>query len=156
VPLLLVRHADAVSRVGWRETDERRPLTKKGREQAHGLVDLFAPYPVAAIWSSPSLRCLQTVLRLAIARGIAVGQTDDLAEGASRRATAFVRSLAGEDAVLVSHGDVIPDLLSVLASHDGLDLGPEPRCQKGSAWVLEPSGERGRFRAAIYFHPVRV
>ncbi len=156
MPVLLVRHADAVSRNGWRKTDQLRPLTHKGRQQGQGLVELFGPYPVERIWSSPSLRCLQTVLPLATARGITVAQTDDLAEGASRRATAFVRSMAGHDVVLVSHGDVIPDVLGVFASHDGLDLGPEPRCQKGSAWVLEPSAERGRFRSATYFQPLRM
>lgn len=151
--LLLVRHADAVSRDGWLDPDELRPLTDKGRGQARALVPAFADFKVETIRSSPSVRCIETVAPLAAARSLDIAQDLDLAEGASRRAVALVRSLAGTDAVLCSHGDVIPEVLAELAGDDGVDLGPNPRSQKGSVWLLEPADEPGRFRRATYLRP---
>ena len=75
------------------------------------------------------------------------------AEGA-HVAAAFdlVRSLAAAegDAVLCSHGDVIPALLWVLAQY-GLDMPERRRCKKGSIWELEVSD--GRLVGATYRHP---
>ena len=56
--LLVVRHAHAGDREKWEGPDERRPLTKKGRRQAAGLVDLLAgfdvePHPVQPLRPLP-------------------------------------------------------------------------------------------------------
>ena len=61
----VVRHAKAGSRERWNGDDRKRPLTKKGIKQAQDLVDVLAPYPVASIFSSPYLRCVQSVQPLA-------------------------------------------------------------------------------------------
>ena len=53
---------------------------------------------------------------------------------------ALVRELAGAGGVLCSHGDVITELLSRL-ERSGVDLGNDPRCEKGSVWALELDGE---------------
>ncbi|MEA2687050.1 MAG: 8-oxo-(d)GTP phosphatase, partial [Actinomycetota bacterium] len=55
-PLLVVRHAHAGDREAWVGPDERRPLTKKGRRQATGLVEVLADYNVGRIVSSHYVR----------------------------------------------------------------------------------------------------
>src|SRR5436190_764954 len=81
-PLYVIRHAKAGSRREWRGSDDRRPLSEPGREQAAGLVGTFAGLDVEAIISSSSLRCIQTVEPLAAARGLSVQTDPVLAEGA--------------------------------------------------------------------------
>jgi 8-oxo-dGTP diphosphatase len=142
MPVLFVRHAVALDRHSWTEDDAARPLRKRGRRQADALVGLLAQYDVERVLSSPFVRCVETVVPIAAARGLEVEQRDELAEGASHDAVALVRSLAGHTAVLCSHGDVIPRVLEHLVVHDGIDLGPDPRWAKGSVWVLEDDGQR--------------
>jgi hypothetical protein len=77
--------------------------------------------------------------------------TEKLAEGAGPQALALIRSLADDKVVVCTHGDVITDVLVALADEDGLDLGPNPRQAKGSAWVLQP--DLGRFVKATYLAP---
>lgn len=151
MPLILVRHAVAESRRGWDEPDLIRPLNERGRKQADALVDQLASYPVSRVLSSPYLRCTQTVAPLATAAAVAVEESDALAEGMSRDAVELVRALAGSTAALCSHGDVIPRVLQTLVIEDELDLGPDPRWQKGSSWVLDSDG--GRFTSARYLRP---
>ena len=62
--VLLVRHARAGSRKYWKGPDIERPLSKKGRRQAEGLVDMVSRYPIKRILSSPYVRCVQTVEQL--------------------------------------------------------------------------------------------
>ena len=142
MPVLLVRHAAALDRHEWSEDDELRPLRKRGRRQAEALVALLADYGIERVLSSPFVRCVETVVPLAAALGVQVEATDALAEGASHEAVDLVRSLAGHTAALCSHGDVIPRVLEHLVVHDGIDLGPDPHCAKGSVWVLEDDGQR--------------
>jgi 8-oxo-dGTP diphosphatase len=60
--LLVVRHAHARSRRGWRGDDAERPLNAEGKEQAHRLVPLFAAYGIKRVVSSDAVRCVDTVL----------------------------------------------------------------------------------------------
>jgi 2,3-bisphosphoglycerate-dependent phosphoglycerate mutase len=58
--IYLVRHAHA----DW-EPDENRPLSKVGRPSAVVLGELLSRSPIAAIYSSPARRALETVESLA-------------------------------------------------------------------------------------------
>lgn len=151
MPLILVRHAVAEPRRGWDEPDLVRPLNERGRRQAKALVDQLAPFPIGRVQSSPYLRCTQTVAPLAEALGVELEERDELAEGMARDAVALVRELAGETVALCTHGDVIPRVLETLVVRDGLDLGPDPRWQKGSSWVLDCA--EGRVTSARYLPP---
>lgn len=151
MPVLLVRHAHAGSRKEWLGPDEDRPLSAKGARQAEGLVAVVATYAPQRIISSPFRRCVATVEPLAADLGLRVEHSVALAEGASGEAVALVRSLADDKVALCTHGDVIPEVLVALADEDRLDLGPRPRQQKGSVWVLEATG--GRFTRAQYLPP---
>jgi 8-oxo-dGTP diphosphatase len=139
--LFLVRHAKAGSRTRWNGEDARRPLSKPGRRQAHGLVEGLADAAVRRVVSSPFVRCRETVEPLSAARGLTVELDERLAEGRGPYgAMAIIREL-GPGGVLCSHGDVITELLWRL-ERDGLDLGGEPLCEKGSTWILELAGDR--------------
>jgi broad specificity phosphatase PhoE len=124
--ILLVRHATAGKRKQWRGDDRLRPLDERGREQAAGLHAALGDYEVKAIYSSPYVRCVQTVEPLATELGLEVQEREELAEGARR--TAVLGLATGEDnpgtVVLCTHGDVVNDL-----------LGEETK--KGSTSVLE-------------------
>ena len=85
-------------------------------------------------------------------RGLEVEVRPELAEGAPiDAALTLVRELADTTAVLCSHGDIVPALLFVLADSDGLEIGDEPPCAKGSVWELEEID--GRFKAGRYLPP---
>ncbi len=153
--IYVVRHAKAGDRQKWDGPDDLRPLSKKGQKQAHRLVDLLTERPVTRVVSSPSRRCVETVEPLAVQRGLKVEESEALREGVDgATVVGLARSLAGESAVLCTHGDVIPVLLETLAQRDGLPLGDGYRCAKGSTWVLHPGGD-GRFAAAEYLSPPR-
>lgn len=162
--LLLVRHASAGSRSHWAGPDRLRPLDPKGRRQAEGLAAAWtggrAP-PIPRVLSSPYLRCLQTVEPLAARAGLPVEEEPVLAEGHESGAVTLARGLLvdGKDApsspvgpviVLCTHGDIVPAILAEAAA-DGVDVGPDARWAKGSAWLLE--GAAGLFTAAHYRPP---
>jgi broad specificity phosphatase PhoE len=137
--IYLVRHARAGERGSWRQDDWLRPLSRAGRTQARGLLTLLRDAEFDTLLSSPYVRCLETVVPLAGARGLAIEPEDALAEGGDLDLVlAIVRKHIGSGAVLCSHGDVIPAVLSHLAAN-GVDIGRDPRCPKGCTWVLEAS-----------------
>jgi 8-oxo-dGTP diphosphatase len=153
--VLLVRHCSAGSADRFAGLDRLRPLDGRGRRQAAALADAVrAEFAVRSILSSPYLRCRQSMEPLAQAAGLPVEVAEALAQGgAEDAALRLVRGLPPGDAVLCSHGDVLPALLERLAAEDGLALGGGPApCAKGSAWVLTMAAP-GRFRAARYVPP---
>jgi broad specificity phosphatase PhoE len=138
--IYFVRHARAGERSAWRQDDWLRPLSRAGRSQARGLIPLLRDAQFDRILSSPYVRCLESVVPLAGARRLAIEPDDALGEGGDLDAVlSIVRKHIGSGAVLCSHGDVIPAVLSHLAAN-GLDIGRNPRCPKGCTWVLENSG----------------
>jgi 8-oxo-dGTP diphosphatase len=128
----------AKPRARWDDDDDLRPLADRGHMQAARLVDQLAPFGASRVLSSPSVRCVDTVVPLAEARGIAVDVEQALAEGNGHRAAKLVLELLDDraDIVMCSHGDVIPHVL------DALGFDPD-RCAKGSTWVLD--GKRARY-----------
>jgi 8-oxo-dGTP diphosphatase len=146
----VVRHANAGDRRGWDGPDEQRPLSKKGWRQAEALAERLANEPVARICSSPSVRCRQTVEPLARRLGLAVEDDDDLAEGSGGKSLLHLVRSASCNTVACTHGDVLDDFLAALA-REGVEVGSNPRCAKGSTWVLDV--EDGRIITAQYLPP---
>lgn len=142
-----------MARSEWEGDDAERTLSRRGTKQSRLLVAPLLELKPTRILSSPYVRCMDTVRPLAAAAGLKVEADERLAEGWGRAAVELVRTLsaAGEDPVLCSHGDVIPEILATLANEDRVDLGPAPRVEKASVWVL--SGEGGRFSSATYLKP---
>jgi len=73
--LYLVRHAHA----DW-QLDETRPLSESGRAAARTISELLSGLPIAAIYSSPAQRSIETVESLAQRLGIRVDVVPKLRE----------------------------------------------------------------------------
>jgi 8-oxo-(d)GTP phosphatase len=150
----LIRHAHAGDRTTWVGDDRLRPITKKGRKQSDAIASIVSKAGVDAIYSSPYVRCVQTVQPLAKATRLEVIEHEALTEGADASAALdLVTALAGLDVALCSHGDVIPDLLDRLARR-GVELRSPTgmfECRKGSIWEL--TIENGIPVAAAYREP---
>ena len=108
-PLLVVRHAWAGHRKHWDDDDTLRPLDDRGRLQSERLIEQLEGHDFERIASSPYVRCMDTAVPLAAARGLRVEARDELAEG---RGAAALEGVAAEpDAgVLCVHGDVLEEL----------------------------------------------
>jgi broad specificity phosphatase PhoE len=145
----VVRHAHAGDPAAWTLDDDLRPLSDRGCGQAERLPSVLRGDPPAVIYSSPSLRCLATVLPLARLHGVAVTTLATLYEG--NRASAMLQRLQQDPSPVVActHGDVITDLLDLVRGN-GIEL-QSPRAEKGATWTIEISS--GRISSARYVPP---
>lgn len=136
----VVRHAKAGSRSHWTGDDRKRPLSKKGLNQAEALVGVLEPFPIVAIFTSPSLRCVQTVEPLARANDLELQQTVSLAEG---HGLAGAMRLMGDQkldhVVLSTHGDIVWELVEELVRRHVIKPG-DGGFDKASTWVVEVDG----------------
>jgi 8-oxo-dGTP diphosphatase len=143
--IFVVRHVKAGDRKKWKHApDAERPVSASGRQQAERLAERLADEGVSRLVSSPSLRCVQSLEPLATRLGLGVETDERLFEGSTfEESLALVRELP-DRAVLCSHGDVIPELISALVRR-GTDLVTPPDWRKASMWVLDgPAGDDGR------------
>jgi broad specificity phosphatase PhoE len=125
--IAVVRHGRAGDRASWERDDRLRPLDGKGHRQAMALIDQLEPYGIERVVSSPYLRCLQTVLPLAVAVGREMAIDDRLAEGASASGVReLLGELAGGPVAICTHGDVVLAL-----------VGDDKEARKGSTWLLD-------------------
>lgn len=146
--VVLVRHVHAGDRGRWDGDDRQRPVSSRGEAQADALAATLRSVaaergtPVRALWSSPYVRCVQSLRPLAAALDLDIEEVDDLAEGTPpdlvgrllRRATHLAAEHDGA-VVLCSHGDVIGDTVTGWA-HQGHLHGLHPRWPKASAWIV--------------------
>jgi len=172
VPIYVVRHAQAESRVSWAGPDEDRPLTSRGIRQARALVARFDTAAHSSesrrrgarllerrptlLMSSPAERCRATLGPLAAACDLPVVISDFLSEGSA--ADSFLvrveRLAAGGDiAVLCTHGDVIWGAIDLLVA-GGTRLDGPVEVKKGSILVIE--AEAGAIGSARYVPPDKV
>ena len=121
VPLILLRHAKAQSKSGWKGADIDRPLDDSGSADAKALAELLACFaPGARLISSPAVRCTETLRPFAHRAGAEPRIEDRLyihhPDGMDRD---YLRSLvvdavaAGEPAVLCAHRENLPALQAV-------------------------------------------
>jgi 8-oxo-dGTP diphosphatase len=137
-PVYLIRHAKAKNRLRWQQLDHLRPLTKAGFEQAQALPALYDDQPFSRLFTSPYVRCVQTLEPLAEARGMGLELADALAEGAPVGvALELMLSLAHDGPVaLCTHGDVMMDAVEELVAA-GVPLSGPLEFKKGATWILE-------------------
>jgi 8-oxo-dGTP diphosphatase len=150
VTLYLVRHAHAGSRAGWSGADDdERPLSRKGAGQARHFAEAVRSRPIRELWSSPAVRCIQTLEPLAAMLALEVQPTAVLGEGADPdEAIAFLLGHARHDAVFSSHGDLIPKVVRRLTGL-GMRTSDANVVTKGSWWELEVTD--GRITVGSYF-----
>jgi 8-oxo-dGTP diphosphatase len=138
-PIVVLRHAKAISREEWDGADAARPLTARGTKQAVAAVGPLRAFGVRKIVSSDAVRCVTTVTPLAAALGREVERTPLLSQDAWEAGASDPRSVIGKrvrsrkPAVLCSHGPLLPDILSELALATGTLRGS----YLGSASSLE-------------------
>ena len=140
MPLLVVRHARAGRRSAYVGDDLDRPLSARGRAQAAGLVPLLSDFRPRRILSSPAVRCFETVRPLAESLGLAIESVGELAEGHGPDALRLLHRMAGERAVLCTHGDIAAELLEELTPGLSAKARYRLRLLKGEVWVVRSSG----------------
>jgi phosphohistidine phosphatase SixA len=134
---VLVRHADAGLRSEWCGSDEWRGLTEAGHGQARTLVRMIEDLPALSVLSSPSLRCRQTVVPLALARGLDVEPCWQL--GASVETTDLIALLADPgtaSAVVCTHRETLQLLFEHLAGACQLVAEAAEPMEKAAVWIL--------------------
>jgi len=152
--LYLVRHASAGVRDDSDPCDRDRPLDPTGLDQAVRITEWLHHESPSAVISSPLLRCRQTVEPLAAALGLDMTTDDRLAEGTDLdRAWGLIESVAASSAVLCSHGDLIPEIVS-RCQRRGMVIPGKSGCSKGSVWTLRHWD--GTTFATGTYNPVRV
>jgi 8-oxo-dGTP diphosphatase len=133
--LFLVRHAKAGKRSQW-DDDSLRPLVAEGVRQSEVIAEAIAPLQPTALFSSPFLRCVQTLEPLGKAVGLPVVAHELLAEGVDFIGTVDWMHTLADGAVMCSHGDVIPEVIDALERR-GMEVSGFRESRKGSVWVLE-------------------
>ncbi len=140
-PLVLVRHAHAVSRSDFRGADDtRRPLDSAGVARSESLTPVLSAYGVTHVLSSPAKRCRHTVRPYARSAGARLRTRAGLSEeGFAADPTEAPRHLLrlfdrGEPALLCTHGPVLPTLLDLVAARLDLDAA-------GAVQVVEEFAE---------------
>lgn len=157
--LELVPHCASVRPRKWTGEHSVRPLSELGHQQAAALVAALGT-DIEAIYSSPALRCIQTVQPLAQATGLPIVELPELldtqgfaepaqwtqqlfkpvdqeiggawAAGHGIRALATIaRQYPDKRAVAASHGDIIPALLAMLCA--AFDV-PLPKMPERGGW----------------------
>lgn len=131
--LVVLRHAQARARGGWRTDDRFRPLVLGGEKQAARIAPVLAAYDVQRLVSSTSTRCIGTLLPYADLTERRIVTDDRLTEeGATPELVgrAVDRLLAAKAATVVcSHRPVFP----LLFAHLGL---PDPSLNPGELVVV--------------------
>jgi len=156
VPLILLRHAKALPKGGWKRADADRPLDDSGRYAAKVLADLLACFaPSFRLLSSPAVRCTETLRPLSQLTGDPVREEPSLyihskpVPGAADSGTvnaALIRAAiaSGEPTVICAHRENMSALReAVLAVLTGYSPGGRAAGGKGS------SGSALRARAAV-------
>lgn len=145
--IYLVRHADAGLRTAATE-DRLRPLTAEGRRQVRALNSWLQPGPNGRVLSSPYVRCVESVERLAARDGHDLILSDTLAEGGRLDALLDLLADVPEGSILCTHGDMLKAVIGWLEAGQALLRGPA--CSdKGVIWVLLRVGRRFPQAAAI-------
>jgi 8-oxo-dGTP pyrophosphatase MutT (NUDIX family) len=150
-PTYLVRHAKAADRESWREDDDLRPLTTKGRRQAERLHAHLGLQRLRHVVTSPAVRCLQTVAPIAAELGLGIEQEETLREGTPLEpALGMVRTIPGPS-LLCTHGDVMAEIIDAVTRAHPIEGAVG--WKKGATWILERDG--GDLVAARYVPPPR-
>ncbi len=120
VPLVVLRHAEALPRKTWRRPDGERPLSAEGDASATRLADLLGAVGIQRVVTSDAARCVDTVAPYAGKAGLDVELAPEVSEEVHERrpeaAGQVVAALVadGLPTVLCSHRPVLPALRSSL------------------------------------------
>jgi 8-oxo-dGTP diphosphatase len=139
--IYLVRHAKAGERRVWEGDDRARPLSKVGHKQSEVIAERLVAKGATSLFSSPYVRCVQTLEPLAERLGVEIRCDPRLAEGEPFEPVLDLLAEVDNGAVLSSHGDIIPAVVQALARR-GMEVQTSPDWRKASIWVLKRKGDR--------------
>ena len=139
--IYFVRHAKAGERRVWEGDDEARPLSKLGWKQSEAIAKRLASKGATSLYSSPYVRCVQTLEPLAERLRVDIELDRRLGEGEPFEPVLDLLREVAIGAVLCSHGDIIPDVIQALARR-GMEVETRPDWRKATIWVLKRKGDR--------------
>ncbi|MGN6693175.1 MAG: SixA phosphatase family protein [Aquihabitans sp.] len=146
----LIRPPHAGSRSAWDKADHKRPLSSRGEGQAKAISTALADAGIEELWTSPSLRCRQTLIPLAEATGLEIQVVEVFNEGNDGPpALDALLAAAAEGRVVAacSHGDVIPAVVAT-ATRRGADLeGPRAIGKAGRYVCTVTDGQISHIKA---------
>ena len=128
-PIVVLRHAKALSREDWDGADDARPLAPRGKRQAAAIVGPLLAFGIRRVVSSPAERCMKTVKPLARALDGRIRKAPLISQAAWDVGESDARTVVGQrvrsrkPAVVCSHGPVLPDILSEIALATGTMKG---------------------------------
>ena len=133
----LIRHAHAGRRSDWDGPDVQRPLSDKGWGQAAAIADDLAGAGIGRLWTSPYVRCRQTLEPLSERLALPIEPVDDLGEGGGTSVLdrLIASAASGVTVAACSHGDVIPALVAQALGRGATIDGPAS-LQKGARYEL--------------------
>ncbi|MDO4252408.1 MAG: NUDIX hydrolase [Rothia sp. (in: high G+C Gram-positive bacteria)] len=149
-PVVIVRHAKAKPRSSWSAAEGERPLAATGKRQALAVCRLLAAWSPERIYSSPWVRCMQTIISYNKDTGVPIKEKSAITEAAHKRhpkrAAKVVAALFDKDypVALCTHRPVLPTVLQVLAQHTNKELADwlpaqDPYLSPGEMLVLQVS-----------------
>lgn len=139
VSIYLVRHGSAGRRNDQDNGDTARHLDEVGLRQALQISEILSDSAITEVRSSPAARCVETVSPTAQHHRCTVHLEDALFEGSDIDAAwKILEDLARArvNAVLCSHGDLIPELIR-RAKGRGMEVPGKSGSSKGSIWTLQ-------------------
>lgn len=138
MPIHLIRHGHAGHRKSWHGPDGERPLSSRGQREAKCLADELSDAGIDLLWSSPYVRCRQTLDPLADTLGLEVIDQEALAEGAKGTTSlaALVDAAAGHVVAASTHGDVVTAIVKAAVDRGARVSGPASLA-KGARYVVE-------------------
>ena len=145
-PLVLLRHAKAVTRDEWQGEDDDRPLDSYGQNQAKRLLAMYQVFNLEQIHSSDAVRCYDTVVAIAKGLSIKLEVTGKLSESTFKKdkekAFDYAKDLMklNESVLLCSHNPILPKMLNKLTKKSGVDAD-EGKLLPADGWVIHRIGK---------------
>jgi 8-oxo-dGTP diphosphatase len=145
-PLVLLRHAKAVTRDEWQGEDDDRPLDSYGQNQAKRLLAMYQVFNLEQIHSSDAVRCYDTVVAIAKGLNIKLEVTGKLSESTFKKdkekAFDYAKDLMklNESVLLCSHNPILPKMLNKLTKKSVVDAD-EGKLLPADGWVIHRIGK---------------
>lgn len=129
--VIIVRHAKAKPRSSWSAAEGERPLAATGKRQALAVCRLLHAWMPKKVYSSPWIRCMQTVANFQKQSGTPIKTKSQITEAAHKRhpkrAARVIEQLFEKDysVALCTHRPVLPTVLDVLRTHGNKHLAAQ-------------------------------
>lgn len=119
--IIVVRHGKAVPAEAWDGSDSTRPLLLRGSAQAASIAAGIAAFRPEKILTSTAVRCIATITPLAELTQLTPKQVVGISQDAYESDNATIEEIlekrmkSKKNAVLCSHGPVIPEIVREVA-----------------------------------------